>query len=144
MVRLNRSPIPVGRRGAITSFLWFLPGFPRVEEVGGGGGRHPMWRMRCPLLNDAFPSAEQRTSLRWIMRLPLLNNMLPPLDIVLPSDKHAQPSAEHTLPSFVRRLSSTSLFYRTCLYHCVSEKFCMLITILVKNEKWAKEGVRSG
>ncbi len=32
MVWLNRSPIPVGRRGVISSFKWFPPAFPRVEE----------------------------------------------------------------------------------------------------------------
>ncbi len=35
MVWLNHSPIPVGRRGVISSVKWFLPAFPRVEgEVG--------------------------------------------------------------------------------------------------------------
>ncbi len=31
------SPIPVGRRGVISLFKWFLPAFPRVEEGGGVG-----------------------------------------------------------------------------------------------------------
>ncbi len=33
---LNRTPIPVGRRGVIFLFKWFLPAFPRVEEGDGG------------------------------------------------------------------------------------------------------------
>jgi hypothetical protein len=36
MVWLHHSPIPVGRRGVISSFKWFLPAFPRVEEGGWG------------------------------------------------------------------------------------------------------------
>ncbi len=38
MVWLNRSPIPVGRREVISSFKWFLPAFPRVQEWGVGIG----------------------------------------------------------------------------------------------------------
>jgi hypothetical protein len=33
-VWLKYSPIPVGRRGVISSFKWFLPAFLRVEEGG--------------------------------------------------------------------------------------------------------------
>jgi hypothetical protein len=40
MVLQYYSPIPVGRRGVISSFRWFLPAFPHVEERGGS--RHPM------------------------------------------------------------------------------------------------------
>ncbi len=41
MVWLNRSPIPVGRSGLISSFKWFLPACLRVDE-GGGGRLHPV------------------------------------------------------------------------------------------------------
>ncbi len=44
MVWLNRSPIPVGRRGVISSFKWFLPAFPRE-----GGGRHPVTPTHWPI-----------------------------------------------------------------------------------------------
>ncbi len=36
MVWLHRSPIPVGRRGEISSFKLFLPAFPHLEEGGWG------------------------------------------------------------------------------------------------------------
>ncbi len=44
MVWLHRSPIPVGRKGVISSFKLFLTAFPRVEERGMSGGRHPVER----------------------------------------------------------------------------------------------------
>ncbi len=44
MAWLHRSPIPVGRRGVISSFKWFLP--PVASRWWrwwrGGGGRHPV------------------------------------------------------------------------------------------------------
>ncbi len=33
MVLLNSSPIPLGRRGEISSFKWFLPAFPTVLRI---------------------------------------------------------------------------------------------------------------
>ncbi len=39
MVLLNLSPIPVGRRGVISSFKLFLPVFATRK---GGGGRRPV------------------------------------------------------------------------------------------------------
>ncbi len=39
-VWLCRSPIPVGRRGVISSFKWFLPAFATRRRRGGG--RHPV------------------------------------------------------------------------------------------------------
>ncbi len=40
MVWLYHSPIPVGRRGVIYLFKWFLPAVAGLEE--GGAGRHPV------------------------------------------------------------------------------------------------------
>ncbi len=40
MVRLYRTPIPVGRRGVFYSFKWFLPAFAALREAGGG--QHPV------------------------------------------------------------------------------------------------------
>ncbi len=47
MVWLHRSPIPVGRRGVISSFKLFLP----VVATGRGRGRGvgTLWRKRIPL-----------------------------------------------------------------------------------------------
>jgi hypothetical protein len=42
MVWLNCSPVTVGMRGVFCSFKLFLPAFPRVEEGGVHGGRHPV------------------------------------------------------------------------------------------------------
>ncbi len=39
MAWLNRLLIPVGRRGYIYSFKWFLPAFAALR---GGGGQHPV------------------------------------------------------------------------------------------------------
>ncbi len=41
MVWPNRSPIPVGRRGVISLFKWFLPVFA-TRRGRGEGGRHPV------------------------------------------------------------------------------------------------------
>ena len=46
MVWLYRSPIPVGRRGVISSIKLFLPAFHRVEE-GGGVGVGTLWSVHC-------------------------------------------------------------------------------------------------
>ncbi len=50
MVWLYRLPIPVGRRGVISSDKWFLPAFPRLGE--GGGGRHPVQCAYAPWSNS--------------------------------------------------------------------------------------------
>ncbi len=41
MVWLYHSPIPVGWRGVIYSFKWFLPALTGLED-GGGEGQHPV------------------------------------------------------------------------------------------------------
>ncbi len=51
MVWLNRSRIPVGRRGVISLFQWFLPAFPRVE---GGGGSAPCDQCREFRINATY------------------------------------------------------------------------------------------
>jgi hypothetical protein len=49
MVWLNRSPIPVGRRGVNSSFQLFLPAFPRVEEGRVGVGTPCAPPLRVPI-----------------------------------------------------------------------------------------------
>jgi hypothetical protein len=55
MVWLYRSPIPVGRRGVISSFKWFLPPSLRVE---GGGGSAPCVRKTVLTLQTLIISRE--------------------------------------------------------------------------------------
>ncbi len=43
MLWLNRSPIPVGRRGVISSLKKLLPAIPRVEDGEGGVGVSTLW-----------------------------------------------------------------------------------------------------
>ncbi len=57
MVWLNRSPIPVGRRGVISSFKWFLHAF--ATRWGRGVGRYPVTTPPPPALPQppfVFPS----------------------------------------------------------------------------------------
>jgi hypothetical protein len=51
MVWLYRSIIPMGRRGVISSFKWFLPTFPARRGRGGGVGT--LWV--CPRLSSLKP-----------------------------------------------------------------------------------------
>jgi len=44
MIWLYLSPIPVGRRGAICAFKWFLPAFATSEEGGRGSAPHLRWK----------------------------------------------------------------------------------------------------
>ncbi len=51
---LYRSPVPVGRRGVIYFFKWFLPA---VAALRGGGGQHPViWTQLNISEYKAFPS----------------------------------------------------------------------------------------
>ncbi len=61
MVWLNRSPIPVGRRGVISLFKWFLPAFPRVEEGGGIGA---LW---LEPHRQRFPPEPKRASIMTVV-----------------------------------------------------------------------------
>jgi hypothetical protein len=47
MVWLYRSPIPVGRRGVISSFKLFLTAFPRVERGEGSAPCGLLLQMYC-------------------------------------------------------------------------------------------------
>ena len=55
MVLLYRSPIPVGRKGVISSFKLFLPAFPRIER-GRGSAPCGLWRLHVdqPAYNTRF------------------------------------------------------------------------------------------
>ncbi len=44
MIWLYLSPIPVGRRGAICSFKWFLPAFATLEEGVRWSAPHLRWK----------------------------------------------------------------------------------------------------
>jgi hypothetical protein len=55
MVWLHRSPIPVRRRGVISSFKLFLLAFATRKGGGRGGGRHPVLDYHCWERNTEDP-----------------------------------------------------------------------------------------
>ena len=57
MVWLNLSPIPVGRRGIIYSFIWFLLVFA-TRRGGGGRSRRPVSQRHLPR-RDLLPDGHQ-------------------------------------------------------------------------------------
>ncbi len=103
MVWLYRWPIPVGKRGIISSFKWFLPAFPNCRKGGRVG-------TLCVLYTPARKNRETLKQRIWVCVLNVLFH--PSMQRIEEVEEESQSSSSANLSSIPKtEVSSVSLIY---------------------------------